>query len=71
MLFSILLFALVLDFMLLPPVLLLFDKKKDQVIVQAEFNATSKEASDEIEIDVAAVPVEISEATPDGSKVTT
>lgn len=71
MLCSILLFALVLDFMLLPPLLLMFDKKKDKVLVQTESDISLPEGEEEIAIDVAAMPAEMSETLPDASKVTT
>jgi len=70
MLVSILLFALVLDFMLLPPLLLMFDKKKDKVMSAVGGKQIADNTND-IEIDVAESPVQISEGLSEESKLTT
>jgi len=70
MLVSILLFALVLDFMLLPPLLLMFDKQKDKVMSTISGKQIDVNAGD-IEIDVAESPAQISESLADEPKLTT
>ena len=71
MLCSILLFALVLDFMLLPPLLLMFDKKKDKVVQSLSKITAKGEGGDDIEIDVAELPVEAQEELPENSRIMT
>ncbi len=70
MLVSILLFALLLDFMLLPPLLLMFDKKKD-TIMSAVGGKQIADNTDDIEVDVAESAAQISEGLSEESKLTT
>jgi len=68
MLVAILLFALVLDFMLLPPLLLMFDKKKDRVM-SAVSGENRVYIEDDIEVDVVESPSQIGESVPEKSKL--